>query len=170
MEQVREKKPGEKELKIFRQSPIRLYIDLFFVVIAFCFIGVLFILSSFFQIILIAVLLVFAVLVAAAVYINWYFTVYTITSVRVEYQSGIIARFEEEIALEDIQTVDTHQDLIGRIFDHGDIMIEAAGNNTIILKNVHHAHHLAHEITNLSLQYNRNVKLKLPRDKEVFSV
>lgn len=170
MDQSRGCRPGEHELKVFRQSRIRLYLDLFFVLIAFLFIGVLFVLSSFFQLAILFILIVIAALVSLAVFINWYFTVYVITSVRVEYRSGIISKVEEEICLEDIQTVDTQQDIIGRIFDHGDIKIEAAGLNTIILKNVHHAHRLAHEIANLSLEYNKKTPIKIPKEPPVFSV
>ena len=164
----RELKSGEKILRRFRQSRIRLYMDLGFVLIAFVFLGIVFALSSLYNPIIIVILLFLAILLSGAVFTNWYFTVYIITSVRVEYQTGIIAKFEEEIALEDIQTVDTHQDIVGRIFDHGDISIESAGLNTIILKNVKHAHRLAHEIANLSLEYNKDVKLRIPRNKKMF--
>lgn len=161
-------KQGEKELRVFRQSPMRLCLDLSFIVLAFILIGVLLSLSVSFSIIEIFILLVVMAMVGFAAYLNWYFTIYIITSVRVEYQVGIIGRYEEEIALEDIQTVNTHQDIIGRIFAHGDILIESAGMKTIILKNVRHAHRIAHEIATLSLEYNQDVSVKIPRGKQMF--
>ena len=165
----REFKTGEKQLKVFRQSRIRLYMDLGFVLIAFAFIGLLFGISGFINFLIVILLILLAFLVGLAVFVNWRSTVYYITSIRVEYQSGIIAKYEEEIALEDIQTVDTHQDIIGRIFDHGDILIESAGMNKIVLKNVRHAHRMAHEIATLSLEYNKDVKLRMPKGKEMFA-
>jgi uncharacterized membrane protein YdbT with pleckstrin-like domain len=169
MAELRQRKAGERELKVFRQCKNRLYLDLSFVFLGFAFIGVLLGATQLFQITyLILILIVFALIVGFAVYINWYFTTYIITTMRVEYRSGIISKMEEEISLDDIQSIDTKQDIVGRIFHYGDIYIEAAGANLIILKNVHQAHRLAHEIATLSLEYNKNVKFK--KDEEVFSV
>jgi uncharacterized membrane protein YdbT with pleckstrin-like domain len=169
MAELRQRKTGERELKVFRQCKNRLYLDWVFVFLAVLLIGVLLGMSGFFQMgYLIAVLFVLMLCIGFAIYVNWYFTVYVITTVRIEYRSGIIARAEEEISLEDIQTIDTKQDLIGRIFKHGDIYIEAAGSNLIILKNVHHAERLAHEIATLSLEYNKDVRIR--KNKEIFSV
>jgi len=161
---MEEKKPNracEEDIRIFRQSRSRLYVDLLFVVLAFLGIGVLFSLSSLIQpyiLTLIMVLILLAAFVGFAAFLNWYFTVYKITTIRIEYKSGIISKVEEEICLEDIQTVDAIQSFIGRFLGHGDIKVEAAGQNIIILKNVRHAHKIAHEITNLSIKYNKNSK------------
>lgn len=169
MAELRQRKAGERELKIFRQCKDRLYLDYFFVFVGFGCIGILLGVTQLFQIsYLVLILSVLALIVGLAVYLNWYFTIYVITTMRIEYRSGIISKMEEEISLDDIQSLDTKQDIIGRIFHYGDIYIESAGANLIILKNVHQAHRLAHEITTLSLEYNKNVKFK--KDKEVFSV
>ncbi|MCX6809838.1 MAG: PH domain-containing protein [Candidatus Berkelbacteria bacterium] len=154
-------RPSEQDIRVFRQSRSRLYTDLLFVVFAFLGIGILFSLSTLVQPYIwfvILILVVLTALVGFGAFLNWYSTVYKITTIRIEYKSGIISKVEEEICLEDIQTVDAIQNFIGRFLGHGDIKVEAAGQNIIILKNVRHAHKIAHEITNLSIKYNKNSK------------
>jgi uncharacterized membrane protein YdbT with pleckstrin-like domain len=151
---------NEKDLVIFRQSRDRLYLDLGIVLLSFIGLSIMFLVSALFPPIIILIIFAIAVFVGAVIYLTWYYTIYTITSIRIEYKSGIISKVEEEICLEDIQTVDAMQSLIGRLLNHGDIKIESAGNNIIVLKNVHNAHHLAHQIATLSLHYNKDVELK----------
>ncbi len=164
------KQSGEKDLIIFRQSRDRLYLDLAIVALAFIGLCIMFYSSTFFNPIVLIILFFIIILVCITVYVSWYFTIFKITTIRVEYKSGLISKIEEEIALEDIQTVDTVQSLIGRLLNHGDIKIESAGNNIIILKNVHNAHNLAHQIATLSLNYNKSVEIDddhVPFDKDI---
>lgn len=151
---------GEKDLLIFRQSKKRLYLDMIVVILACMGLGVLFLFSPISHFIVFLGLLLLAVLISSAVFVNWYFTIYKITTIRIEYSSGVIVRLDEEMCLEDIQTVDDVHTLIGRILNFGDVKIESAANNTIVLKNVHNADNLAHQIANLSLHYNKEVEVK----------
>jgi uncharacterized membrane protein YdbT with pleckstrin-like domain len=149
----------EQDLITFRQSKDRLYLDLVIVFLSFIGLSIMFVLSGLFPPIVLVAIFIIALFVGGTIFLTWYFTIYKITSIRIEYKSGIISKVEEEICLEDIQTVDAIQSLLGRLLNHGDIKIEAAGNNVIILKNVHNAHNLAHQIATLSLRYNKDVEL-----------
>ncbi len=171
MEEVIQKiqdQSSEKDLIIFRQSRDRLFLDLAIVALSFVGLIILFASSAIFPTVFLLIVVIIGLMVGLTVFASWYFTIYKITTIRVEYKSGLISKMEEEICLEDIQTVDTVQSLLGRLLNHGDIKIESAGNNTIILKNVHNAHNLAHQIATLSLHYNKTVEVKdddVPFDK-----
>ena len=159
----KEKRPfqvEEKDLLIIRQSKKRLYLDMAIVILACIGLGVLFLFSPISHFTVFLGLLLLAVLICSAVFVNWYFTVYKVTTIRIEYSSGVILKLQEEMCLEDIQTVDDEHTLIGRILNFGDVKIESAANNIIVLKNVHNADNLAHQIANLSLHYNKEVEVK----------
>jgi len=163
---MREKTPiqsGEKDLLIFRPSRRRLYIDVLIVILSCIGLVVLFALSPISHPTVFLGLLLLIILVGGTVFLNWHFTVYRITTIRIEYTSGIIWRLGEEMCLEDIQTVDATQSLIGRIFNFGDVVVESAANNVIILKNVHNPDNLAHQIANLSLHFNKEVEVREDR-------
>ncbi len=61
--------------------------------------------------------------------IRWLTTAHVITSERVIYRSGFIAKQGTEIPLEVIQNVAFNQTLFERIFGTGDLMIESAGTH-----------------------------------------
>lgn len=61
--------------------------------------------------------------------IHWLTTAHVITSERVIYRSGFIAKQGTEIPLEVIQNVAFNQTLFERIFGTGDLMIESAGTH-----------------------------------------
>jgi uncharacterized membrane protein YdbT with pleckstrin-like domain len=61
--------------------------------------------------------------------IRWLTTAHVITSERVIYRSGFIAKQGTEIPLEVIQNVAFNQTLFERMFGTGDLMIESAGTH-----------------------------------------
>ncbi len=66
-------------------------------------------------------------------YLRWSRTLFSITSERVIYQSGLISRTNTFMPLEKINTVDFHQSVFERIIGAGDLVIESgseAGTET----------------------------------------
>ena len=76
-----------------------------------------------------------AVVNLAAKALKWYRTHFVLTSQRVIFQSGVIARKRVEIFLHKINVVNFHQNIFERLINAGDIIIEAGteeGVETII--------------------------------------
>ena len=81
------------------------------------------------------VLAVLAVLNLALQSLKWYRTHFVLTSQRIIFQSGVIARTRIDISLHKINVVNFHQDIFERLINAGDIIIEAGteeGVETII--------------------------------------
>ena len=81
------------------------------------------------------VLAVLAVLNLALQTLKWYRTHFVLTSQRVIFQSGVIARTRIDISLHKINVVNFHQNVFERLINAGDIIIEAGteeGVETII--------------------------------------
>ena len=85
--------------------------------------------------IIVQVLAVLAVLNLALQSLKWYRTHFVLTSQRVIFQSGVIARTRIDISLHKINVVNFHQNIFERLINAGDIIIEAGtedGVETII--------------------------------------
>ena len=81
------------------------------------------------------VLAVLAVLNLVLQTLKWYRTHFVLTSQRVIFQSGVIARTRIDISLHKINVVNFHQNIFERLINAGDIIIEAGteeGVETII--------------------------------------
>ena len=81
------------------------------------------------------VLAILAVLNLALQTLKWYRTHFVLTSQRVIFQSGVIARTRIDISLHKINVVNFHQNIFERLINAGDIIIEAGtdeGVETII--------------------------------------
>ena len=81
------------------------------------------------------VLAVLSVLNLALQTLKWYRTHFVLTSQRVIFQSGVIARTRIDISLHKINVVNFHQNIFERLINAGDIIIEAGteeGVETII--------------------------------------
>ena len=81
------------------------------------------------------VLAVLAVLNLALQSLKWYRTHFVLTSQRIIFQSGVIARTRIDISLHKINVVNFHQNIFERLINAGDIIIEAGteeGVETII--------------------------------------
>ena len=81
------------------------------------------------------VLAVLAGLNLALQSLKWYRTHFVLTSQRVIFQSGVVARKRVEISLHKINVVNFHQNIFQRLINAGDIIIEAGtddGVETII--------------------------------------
>ena len=81
------------------------------------------------------VLAVLAVLNLALQTLKWYRTHFVLTSQRVIFQTGVIARTRIDISLHKINVVNFHQNIFERLINAGDIIIEAGteeGVETII--------------------------------------
>ena len=70
--------------------------------------------------------LLVAGLVSLLVFLNWLNTIYTLTTLRVQWEFGILGEQVRNIATGDIEAVQVDQGLIGRIFNFGDIVIRSA--------------------------------------------
>ncbi len=75
------------------------------------------------------VLAVLAVLNLALQTLKWYRTHFVLTSQRVIFQTGVIARKRVEISLHKINLVTFHQSVFERLINAGDIIIESGAEN-----------------------------------------
>ena len=75
------------------------------------------------------VLSVLAVLNLALQTLKWYRTHFVLTSQRVIFQSGVIARKRVEISLHKINLVTFHQSVFERIVNAGDIIVESGAED-----------------------------------------
>ena len=75
------------------------------------------------------VLSVLAVLNLALQTLKWYRTHFVLTSQRVIFQSGVIARSRIEISLHKINLVTFHQSVFERIVNAGDIIVESGAED-----------------------------------------
>lgn len=74
-------------------------------------------------------LAVLVVILIARGLVRWLTTSHVITSERLIYRAGFIAKHGNELPLEVIQNVAFNQTIIERIFGTGDLMIESAGTH-----------------------------------------
>ncbi len=77
------------------------------------------------------VLAVLAVLNLALQSLKWYRTHFVLTSQRVIFQSGVIARKRVEISLHKINVVNFHQSVFERLINAGDIIIETGAEEGV---------------------------------------
>lgn len=59
--------------------------------------------------------------------LQWFFTRFTVTSHRVMWRTGVVARNGVEIPMERVSNVNFHQSILERIFGAGDLVIESSG-------------------------------------------
>jgi len=74
---------------------------------------------------------VLAVLNLAAKALKWYRTHFVLTSQRVIFQSGVIARTRVEISLHKINLINFHQSVFERLINAGDIVIESGAEDGV---------------------------------------
>jgi len=79
--------------------------------------------------IIVQVLTALAVLNLALQTLKWYRTHFVLTSQRVIFQSGVIARSRIEISLHKINLVTFHQSIFERLINAGDIIIESGAED-----------------------------------------
>jgi uncharacterized membrane protein YdbT with pleckstrin-like domain len=72
-----------------------------------------------------------AIINLAAQALKWYRTHFVLTSQRVIFQSGVIARTRIEISLHKINVVNFHQSIFERIVNTGDIVIESGAEDGV---------------------------------------
>lgn len=71
--------------------------------------------------------IVFSVLFTVRRYLQWSTTNFVVTSDRVIYRSGVVAKSGIEIPLERVNTVKSTQSVFERLLGAGDLLIESAG-------------------------------------------
>jgi uncharacterized membrane protein YdbT with pleckstrin-like domain len=74
---------------------------------------------------------VLAVINLAAKALKWYRTHFVLTSQRVIFQSGVIARTRVEISLHKINLINFHQSVFERLINAGDIVIESGAEDGV---------------------------------------
>ena len=72
-----------------------------------------------------------AVLNLAAQALKWYRTHFVLTSQRIIFQSGVIARTRVEISLHKINLINFHQSVFERLINAGDIVIESGAEDGV---------------------------------------
>lgn len=77
------------------------------------------------------VLAILAVLNLALQSLKWYRTHFVLTSQRIIFQSGVIARKRVEISLHKINVVNFHQSVFERLINAGDIVIETGAEEGV---------------------------------------
>ena len=72
-----------------------------------------------------------AILNLAAKALKWYRTHFVLTSQRVIFQAGVIARTRVEISLHKINLINFHQSVFERLINAGDIVIESGAEDGV---------------------------------------
>jgi len=67
------------------------------------------------------------------IYIYQKFSEIVITNFRIVGKTGIIRRKTYDYGLVRIESIETHQTILGRIFDYGDIIIHGAGESQMVI-------------------------------------
>lgn len=105
--------------------------------------------------------------------LSWDCNYYLITPDKIIFRSGIIAKNQETCAIRNIESVDFHQSIIGRIFGFGTIKLFAPTLNHILhMDNIHHPERKMLLIerllpnTNTSGDRNQRDLLIIPRTKK----
>ncbi len=75
----------------------------------------------------VVILIVASLIWLAARYAKWSTTNFVITSDRIIFRNGVIAKSGIEIPLENVNTVLSHQSVFERLIGAGDLLIESAG-------------------------------------------
>jgi uncharacterized membrane protein YdbT with pleckstrin-like domain len=144
--------PGEEIIFEIRPSWFILAIQILPMIIGVAGILGIFAFTGLFNIWLYIVVLLVGIFVAFVIFLNWYFTIYRLTNKRVENQSGIFGRREEEIALQDVQAVDNERTFWGRIFGYGTVIIKAAGQfREVDFTNISQSKKVADQIEDMAI-------------------
>jgi len=145
--------PGEEVIFEIRPAPIILIAYLLPLILGVGGLLTIFALSLGLNIWLFIVVILAGIFVALVVFLNWYFTIFRLTSKRVENRYGIFGSREEEVALMDIQSVDYENTIFGRIFNFGTVIIKAAGQHREVdFTNITGAKKVADEIEDLAMK------------------
>lgn len=67
-----------------------------------------------------------ALIVTFIIFLTWLNTIYTLTSIRVQWEFGIFGQRNRSIANMDIQAVQVDQGFVGKIFNYGDVSVRSA--------------------------------------------
>ncbi len=67
------------------------------------------------------------------IFLDWFTTTYVLTNRRVQYQFGIVGRQTKTISLEQITNSTVKISLFGRLFNFGNVVIDAANINSQII-------------------------------------
>lgn len=85
--------------------------------------------------------------VLAAAYLQWIFTLFVVTSDRIIYRSGVIAKNGIEIPLERLNNINFDQTIFERLIGAGTLIIESAGEEgRSVFKDVRHPDAVQQEI------------------------
>jgi len=148
--------PGEEVIFEIRPSVFILIAEVLGLVIAIGGIMVLFYFSGMANTIFYLVTSAVGILTAAVMFLYWRSTVYILTSKRVENKVGIFGSREEEISHDDIQAIDVHQSILGKVFNFGTVMIKAAGaSREVDFTNVTSPKQIANRIEDLAILASR---------------
>lgn len=148
--------PGEEIIFEIRPSVFILFAELLGLVILIAGIISLFYFSGLANTIFYLVAGAVGVFATIVMFLYWRSTVYILTSKRVENRIGIFGSREEEISHDDIQAVDVHQSILGKIFNFGTVMIKAAGaSREVDFTNVASPKQIANRIEDLAIEASR---------------
>lgn len=152
--------PGEQTLFKIRQSYFVLVRDMLAPLLAFGLIALILVFANVINTWVFIGLALLIILVDTAIFLNWWLTTYKLTTKRIESRTGVFTISREEIYLEDVQSVDTKKSFLGIIFNFGDVIVEAAGHNTVSLNKISRMKSVADQIADLSLQHSRRLRGK----------
>ncbi|MFA6082361.1 MAG: PH domain-containing protein [Patescibacteria group bacterium] len=89
------------------------------------------------------------VFIDALIWFDWLTTIYTLTNRRIQYRFGVIGEQTKTIALDQITDNKVVIGIFGRIFNYGDVVIDAAHiNSTISFKGIGSAESRKDQIDN----------------------
>jgi len=143
--------PGEKVIFEIRPSPVILIAKLLSLLVAIAGIVVIFVFVKIKYLWVYPVIGLVGIFVGVIIFLSWYYSIFCLTTKRVENRYGIIGSREEEITLDDVQAVDAESSFWGAIFNFGTVIIKAAGSNREVdFTDIHDAKKVARQIEDLT--------------------
>ena len=90
--------------------------------------------------------------------LRWYFNYYYFTENELVYKTGVLSFNEKSVMFKEVESVNVHMSLFGRIFGFGDVSISGdTDKSTLKLRNITNPRHLGEHIEDLVAI---NLKLK----------
>ena len=152
MEKLDDLLTDEQVLMEFKQTKIILIFEFIAMFVAIVALMIIFFTLTAIPSWVIIIPLIMGIIIGFFIFLDWKMTIFRITDKRVEMRSGIIGFVREEIYMADIQSIDTKHHFVGILFNFGDVLIEAAGHNTITLSKVENTKLIAKKIADLAIE------------------
>jgi uncharacterized membrane protein YdbT with pleckstrin-like domain len=89
-------------------------------------------------------------LFAARPLMYWFATQYVFTDRRIIVRSGLVSKTGRDLPLSKVQNVSFRIPAVGRVLNYGSLMIDSAGDESVLINDVTDVEHIQREVTRLA--------------------